>query len=77
MKNFIVNWGRGLIDFCSWIILILIVLAGIICLFSNVWLGIGILVIGLILFIALSYLLYLFIDIRDLLKEIVERTKEE
>lgn len=73
MKKFIVNWGRGLIDFCSWAVLILIILSGVICLFANPFLGIGILLIGLILFIALSYLLYLFIDIRDLLKEIVER----
>lgn len=76
MKKFIVEFGRGLIDVSAWIVLIFIVLIGIVSLFTNPLAGIGIIVIGLIMFVAFYYLLYLFIDIRDLLKAIVEKDKE-
>lgn len=73
MKKFIINFGRGLIDFSAWVVLVLIVLLGIITLFTNPLAGIGILLIGLVLFVALYYLIYLFIDIRDLLKDLVAK----
>lgn len=76
MKNFIVNFGRGLIDLNAWIILAIIVITAIVMLFSQPLLGIAVLLIGLMLFVSFYYLLYLFIDIRDLLKEIVDKNKE-
>lgn len=77
MKKFIVDFGRGLIDFSAWVVLAVIIVAGIMSFFSNEpLLGIGILCIGLILFVASYYFIYLFIDIRDLLKIIVEKDNE-
>ncbi len=73
MKKFIVDFGRGLIDFSAWIVLLLIVISGIVILFANPLAGIGTLLLGLIIFIAFYYLIYLLIDIRDLLKEVVEK----
>lgn len=73
MKKFIVNFGRGLIDFSAWVVLLLIVISGIVILFANPLAGIGTLLLGLIIFIAFYYLIYLLIDIRDLLKEVVEK----
>lgn len=77
MKNFIVDFGRGLIDFSAWVVLILILVVGIITLFTQPLAGIGILLIGLVLFTSFYYLIYLFIDIRDLLKEIVTKDNTE
>lgn len=75
MKDFIVNFGRGLIDFSAWAIFLLIFIGGIFMLFLNPLIGIAILLIGTIIFVTFYYLLYLFIDIRDLLKETVEKNK--
>lgn len=77
MKKFIVNSGRGLIELSAWVILIVILVLGFVSLLSEPLTGICIILIGLVLFIAVFYLLYLFIDIRDLLKEIVDKKNEK
>ena len=76
MKKFIVDFGRGLIDFSAWIVLLLILISGIIMLFANPLAGIGTILIGLIIFVAIYYLIYLLIDIRDLLKEVAQKESE-
>ena len=73
MKKFIVDFGRGLIDFSAWIVLLLILISGIVMLFANPLAGIGTILIGLIIFVAIYYLIYLLIDIRDLLKEVAQK----
>ncbi len=73
MKKFIVDFGRGLIDISAWVVLAGIIVSGIIMLFANPFAGIITLLAGLIGFIAFYYLIYLFIDIRDLLQEIVQK----
>lgn len=76
MKKFIVDFGRGLIDFSAWIVLLLILISGIVMLFANPLAGIGTILIGLIIFVAIYYLIYLLIDIRDLLKEVAQKESE-
>ena len=76
MKKFIVTFGRGLIDFSAWIVLLLILISGIVMLFANPLAGIGTILIGLIIFVAIYYLIYLLIDIRDLLKEVAQKESE-
>lgn len=75
MKKFVVDFGRGLIDFSAWIVLIVIVLTGIFLFGTEPVGGFLTIFLGLILFVAFYYLIYLFVDIRDLLKEIVEQNR--
>lgn len=75
MKNFIVNCGNGLINFCAWLLLIIIVLLGIGYMFTNAGVGLGILIGGFIVFVLSFYFLYMLMDIRDNLKEIKNNTK--
>ena len=72
MKNFIVGCGRVLIDIGAWIILLAILIFGIVLLFQQPLAGLGVLIIGTIVFVSVFYLLYLFIDIKDKLDIIVE-----
>ncbi len=70
MKDFIVNCGNGLINFCACLLLIIIVLCGIGCMFTNPIVGLGVLIGGFIVFVLSFYFLYMLMDIRDSLIEI-------
>ena len=61
MKDFIVNCGNGLINFCACLLLIIIVLCGIGCMFTNPIVGLGVLIGGFIVFV-LSFLFPLYVD---------------
>ena len=75
MKDFIVNCGNGLINFCACLLLIIIVLCGIGCMFSNPIVGLGVLIGGFIVFVLSFYFLYMLMDIRDSLIEIKNNTE--
>lgn len=77
MKKFIIDFGTGLIDLCAWIILLGILLAGAITMLTDPLCGICIFIVGFVLFIAMFYLLYLLIDIKENLDKIVENTTNE
>lgn len=77
MKKFVVDFGRGLIDFSAWIVLIVIIISGIISFVTAPLVGFSIIFLGLVLFVAFYYLIYLFVDIRDLLKEFVEQNRDK
>lgn len=77
MKKFIINFGTGLIDLCAWLILLGILLSGAITMLTDPLCGIGIFIVGFVLFIAMFYLLYLLIDIKENLDKIVENTTNE
>lgn len=77
MKKFVVDFGRGLIDFSAWIALIVIIISGIISFVTAPLVGFSIILLGLVLFVAFYYLVYLFVDIRDLLKELVKQNKDK
>lgn len=70
MKQFIVDFGKGLIDFSAWLILFVIILGSIIIMTINFPLGIVIMLVGLIAFVIVYFLLYLAININDNLTEI-------
>lgn len=75
MKKFVVDFGRGLIDFSAWIVLTVIILVGLFLFTTEPLAAFFEILIGLILFVAFYYLIYLFVDIRDLLRELVEQNK--
>lgn len=81
MKQFIIDCGRGLIDFCTGLSLLVVLIVGIISLFTGQFLaGLCILIIGALAIIISSYLLYLLIDMRDSLDKIAahfENSKSE
>lgn len=71
MKQFIIDCGRGLIDFCTGLGLIVVLIVGVISLFTGQFLaGLCILIVGTLLIVISSYLLYLLIDMRDSLDKI-------
>lgn len=76
MQKFIVDSGKVLIDVCAWIILVAIILAAAISMFTDPFCGICIFFIGLVLFISMFYLLYLLIDIKENLDKIVEQNEK-
>ena len=73
MKNFILTNGRAIIDICAWLALIFIGFVGLTVMTKSFGYGLFILIGGLISFFIWFYLIYLFIDIRDTLKEIAEK----
>ena len=77
MKKFIIDLGTGLIDLCAWIILLGILLFGAITMLTDPLYGIGIFIVGFVLFISMFYLLYLLIEIKENLDKIVENTTNE
>ena len=71
MKKFIINFGNGLIDLAAWVTLVALVITSIALMFSENFLyGIGVLLIGLVIFVATFYLIYLAISVNDNLEEI-------
>ena len=71
MKDFITEFGRGLIDLIAIIVLFGIIIFAMSTLINNgFWACITILLVGLIAFVLSFYLLYLLIDIKDNTRDI-------
>lgn len=78
MKNFIVNSGNALIDFAAWAVLVILIISSIIMMFSENFLyGVLVLLIGLVIFVAAFYMIYLAISVNDNLEEIKKALKKE
>ena len=74
VKNFILNFGTKLLDVIVILSLIFVTLVALGVMFSQSFvMGLIVLVAGLIQVIVIFYLIYLFVDIRDLLKQYLEK----
>lgn len=85
MKKFIVDFGRGLIDFSAIILLVIIFLGTIGAMglslgtenwFFSILYALLMGIVFFLIFVISYYLLYLFIDIRDNLEELNKNVKE-
>lgn len=77
MKKFIVDSGKVLIDVCAWIILIALIISSFVLFFTEPMGGFLLFLLGMVAFISLFYLLYLFIDTNETLHQILENQTNE
>lgn len=73
MKDFVLSNGRKLIDVAAILSIVVLLIMSIGLMTQNFFFGLAYLVMGVIGFFVMFFMVYLFIDIRDSLKTLIDQ----